>query len=710
MSERISTTSHEMTEMRSPSEDELLKMRYRDLARMFRGIGGNIVNTKNGIVAVDSTGNPIKKGAMIDHILSHQPSEDGNVIDNGSTLSHESLTIPMQLKETHKQATIVNELREQLTRLRSSGVPTLEQSMEMNELQHLIEIGEDKIADDLIQYRNDLDNIQDPNMRQVAIQSYNDAEAFIINATEDYIDSPASEPDSQPASQEPVDHEADQSQTAPAKKSFLSKIKDGAKNFVKGTGEIIKRIWSPAIYWAWLTRGAIEKVNNIRPEDFSSDKDYRREKRKAVISAIGPFAIGGVLVTAGTAAIKTGLFLSPAARAAGLVAEGLGDDSIDPSLVDAAQSADVAGVDSGSHDHFSPMGWGNMDDDMSAEIGGSHGDFSPMGWGNYDDDMSLQAGSDTGDAGVMFNHDPSIDVGPHGYDISLDPFFASDKTAEWNMSNGFITNGTPAEAMDDWTKDLFKSPEMMSMFAAESGMEGADDPTTLDDLLTNSPNDYISWSDRIKEMLDQATDVHYETIPAGKEYNTWYTQINNNGDPQLVQSFGISHDKDVTALVFSIKGETYMVNSDCGQLVRYEPTVYDNVPIFNPSDQPSGTPPSPSTEPGPGPGPSPEPEPGHEPEPEPEPAPKDSSTSIDENSEVPEGNKADAVEADLATGSDAEPSEQPGATYTPPVQEQTEQVAPEAQAPQAEQRQAQADQGVEAGDGNQSNSGTVSTN
>ena len=104
MSERISTTSHEMTEMRSPSEDELLKMRYRDLARMFRGIGGNIVNTKNGIVAVDSTGNPIKKGAMIDHILSHQPSEDGNVIDNGSTLSHESLIIPMQLKETHKQA------------------------------------------------------------------------------------------------------------------------------------------------------------------------------------------------------------------------------------------------------------------------------------------------------------------------------------------------------------------------------------------------------------------------------------------------------------------------------------------------------------------------------------------------------------------------------------------------------------------------------
>ena len=492
------------------------------------------------------------------------------------------------------------------------------------------------------------------------------------------------------ALQEAIDHEADQSQTAPVKESFLSKIKDGAKNFVKGTGEIIKHIWSPAIYWASLTRGAIEKVNNIRPEDFSSDKDYRREKRKAVISAIGPFAIGGLLVTVGTSAVKTGLFLSPAARVAGLVANEMGDDvGLDAMMSDHIQSSDIDTT--------------------------SHGDFSPMGWGNYDGDMSSQAGIDTGDAGVVFDQDPLIDVGSHGYDISLDPFFAPDKGPEWNMSNGFITNGTPAEAMDDWMKDLFKSPEMMSMFAAESGMEGADDPTTLDDLLTNSANDYISWSDRIKEMLDQATDVHYETIPAGKEYNTWYTQIDNNGDPQLVQSFDISHDKDVTALVFSIKGENYMVNSDCGQLVRYEPTVYANVPIFNPSDQPSGTPPSPSSEPGPGPGPSPEPEPepGHEPEPEPEPepAPKDSSASIDENSEVPEGNKADAVEADSATGGDTEPSEKPGATYTPPAQaEGAGQVASDAQAPQSEQRQAQADQGVDTGDGNQSNSGTVSTN
>lgn len=474
----------------------------------------------------------------------------------------------------------------------------------------------------------------------------------------------------------------------PKKKKLLDRLKGRVKDFAQGTGEVVKGIWKPVFSWFDLTRTATRNVIDTKPEDFATVAEYKKAKRDAVIAAMGPYAIAGFVAVVGVALVKTAFLVAPAGRAAGLVAEGLGDDSIDPSLVDAAQSADVAGVDSG------------------------HGDFSPMGWGNYDDDMSLQAGSDTGDAGVMFNHDPSIDVGPHGYDISLDPFFAPDKGPEWNMSNGFITNGTPAEAMDDWMKDLFKSPEMMSMFAAESGMEGADDPTTLDDLLTNSPNDYISWSDRIKEMLDQATDVHYETIPAGKEYNTWYTQIDNNGDPQLVQSFGISHDKDVTALVFSIKGENYMVNSDCGQLVRYEPTVYDNVPIFNPSDQPGGqdTPPA---QPGtPGEQGTPPAQPGTPEEQTPqEPNSKDPTVGANVNSDlsgqVQMGDQAGTGEVNSATGGDTEPSEQPGATYVPPAA-QAEGTGQ--QTPQSEQRQEQADQGVDTGDGNQSNSGTVSTN
>ena len=76
------------------------------------------------------------------------------------------------------------------------------------------------------------------------------------------------------------------------------------------------------------------------------------------------------------------------------------------------------------------------------------------------------------------------------------------------------------------------------------------------------------------------------------------------------------------------------------------------------------------------------------------------------------GDQAGTGEANSATGGDTEPSEQPGTKYVPPAAqaEGTGQVAPEAQSPQSEQRQAQADQGVEAGNGNQSNSGTVSTN
>lgn len=585
MSERISTTSHEITEMRSPSEDELLKMRYRDLARMFRGLGGNIVNTKKGIVAVDSTGNPIKKGAMIDHILSHQPSEDGNVIDNGSTLGHESLTMPMQLTEIHKQATIVNELRGQLARLRSSGVPTLEQSMEMNELQHLIEIGEDKIADGLIQYRNGLDDIQDPNMRQVAIQSYNDAEAFIINATEGYLDSPASEPDSQPASQEP--NPTGNQVKEPATPQPASQEPDptgnqgqgkqpvggsGTKEPVTARG-VAKRLRAEGKEFSLeeykkalageeedslqVDKGLWTKLANIfrrkshEEGDEKSWLDKMREKKigrkVTAIVALGA-AVLGVGVASGNSAEANNIQTVAAAKAFRN-----GDTPLD--LSTAADRTDS-----------------NLDLAEGQEVGGS----------NEIDNEEIR-----------------------GYRPELDPFFDEGKTAEYNMSNGFRTDVSPKEAMGLWQEDWENSPEMMSMIAAELGMEGSENPTSLDDLLTNSPDYYESWADKIEAMLGRATDVHYETLPAGTVYNTWYTALDENGDPQLVQSEGISHDHDVTLLVMDVQvnGQevTLKINSECGQGISAQ--MYDNVPVFIPytgtPDQPvipgDNTPPTPTT-------------------------------------------------------------------------------------------------------------------
>ena len=98
----------------------------------------------------------------------------------------------------------------------------------------------------------------------------------------------------------------------------------------------------------------------------------------------------------------------------------------------------------------------------------------------------------------------------------------------------------------------------------------------------------------VRQLIENATNVHYETLPAGTVYNTWYTALDENGDPQLVQSEGISHDHNVTLLVMDVQvnGQevTLKINSECGQGISAQ--MYDNVPVFipdtNTSDQSGG--------------------------------------------------------------------------------------------------------------------------
>lgn len=304
-----------------------------------------------------------------------------------------------------------------------------------------------------------------------------------------------------------------------------------------------------------------------------------------------------------------------------------------------------------------------------------------------------------------------------GYDRELDPFFAENKTSEYNMSNGFPTDVDPSEAMKLWQNDWENSPEMMAMIAAELGMDGAEDPTSLDDLLTHSVNDYENWADRIEAMLAEATDIHYEVIPAGTVYNSWYTTLDENGDPQIVYSYGVSHDHPVTILVFTDKnGERHMVNSECGQIVNYEIVSYDNVPNFKPpapnTDNPSVpvTPPTPPETPEtPYTPPAPETD-----KPNVELEKKDPTVGIGANKETPDGvelgDQAGDMTSDPSQGGDTAPAEQPSETYTPPVQETESQVADEAEQSQVEQRQKQANQGVETGDGKTTASGEVAPN
>lgn len=180
-----------------------------------------------------------------------------------------------------------------------------------------------------------------------------------------------------------------------------------------------------------------------------------------------------------------------------------------------------------------------------------------------------------------------------GYNRDEDPFFAEGKTAQYNMSNGFDVNGAPEQARTGWLDDVLRSPEMMSMVMAEAGLNN--NPAELDDLLTNSPVDFEQHRELVRQLIENATNVDYETLPAGTVYNTWYTALDENGDPQLVQSEGISHDHDVTLLVMTVQGKdgqefTLKVNSECGQGISAQ--MYDNVPVFIPY---TGTPDQPVT-------------------------------------------------------------------------------------------------------------------
>lgn len=93
---------------------------------------------------------------------------------------------------------------------------------------------------------------------------------------------------------------------------------------------------------------------------------------------------------------------------------------------------------------------------------------------------------------------------------------------------------------------------------------------------------------------------------------------------------------------------------------------------------------------------------------------KDSTVDINVNEHLSEqnqmGDQAGDMTSDPSQGGDTAPAEQPSETYTPPVQETESQVADEAEQPQVEQRQEQANQGVETGDGKTTASGEVAPN
>ena len=248
----------------------------------------------------------------------------------------------------------------------------------------------------------------------------------------------------------------------------------------------------------------------------------------------------------------------------------------------------------------------------------------------------------------------------YGYDRELDPYFAEDKASEWNMSNGFSTDGTTEKAMAEWGDDWENSPQMMAMIASELGIDGSSDPVALAELLTKNPDAYEDMINRIEKALNKATSVRFEQYLAGTPYDSWYTTLDQNGNPQLVQSFDVVRSEDVTLMVFEVDGKTYKVISECGQLIVEEPNV--NVPRFEIPQTPLPTPDTPlvTTE-----------------IPNMKPEPKQPEKDINVNPQLPEQTQmgdtrmASGEENPAATPSESYPSQttESGSTIAPGAQE-----------------------------------------
>ncbi|MDO4781462.1 MAG: hypothetical protein Q4A34_03685 [Candidatus Saccharibacteria bacterium] len=427
------------------------------------------------------------------------------------------------------------------------------------------------------------------------------------------------------------------------------------------------------VFAANAAMGSITAFRGVRPEDYSDPAEYRSAKIKAtkqVLGATGILAFGAV---AATEAYKWYSMASPVARAAGLASESLGDHDLPQGGMD-----DLSGYNS----------FGEVDDNLNLGMLHEHPGHAMGTDGVFDADRA-----------VVPEVYGETELLP--YDVDTDPYNA-DKLDVFNMSDGFSTENIET-SMAEWKSDMVKSPEMMAMLLDQYDDV---DPTILDDDLSNNAELFSGAQPQVVDIIDNMKDVHYMTVPAGTEYSSYYTFMDEDGNFQLGRSFGVSHDHDITFMVGTITDafgneKQIMVNTECGQICNFEPMIgSDEIPIIPqappeppapeappqtppevptpPSDTPPATPNTPPETPLPPTDTPPEPEsPGETPPPEPE--PKNSAQNIDEN---PQLNQSVANGGEVHDSGEYLPPEQmvqPERDYLPPEKTPTPPLAPGAE-------------------------------
>lgn len=434
-------------------------------------------------------------------------------------------------------------------------------------------------------------------------------------------------------------------------------------------GETAKSTKENLSFAANMMQGTIANFLAIRSENYDDPAEYRRAKIKATKNMIGTTGILAFGAVAAIEAVKWYSMISPAARAVGIAAEGAEDYDLPQNGM------------SDSFHHDSVMG---VDDNMSLGMLHRHPEYAA----NIDAEQVVYSGAEVYGGTELLP-----------YDINTDPYNA-DKLDVFNMSDGF-TSENIASSLAEWKSDVVKSPEMMAMLLDQYGDI---DPTLLDDDLSNNAELFSAAQRQVVDIINGMEDVHYVTVPAGTEYSSYYTFMDENGNFQLGRSFGVSHDYDLTFMVGTITDafgneKQIMINTECGQICSFEPTIgSDYVPVVprTPLDSPtSDTPLQPSPE-SPAPPtdtdtptpetPTPPTDTGTPPEPStpeetpsPNPEPKNSAQNIDENPQLDQAIANGGEKHDSGEYISPEQMVQPEEEYAPAENDSEQSLAPGAE-------------------------------
>lgn len=566
----------------------------------------------------------------------------------------------------------------------------------------------DNLIDRLHKYRDSLDLIDDPIRRQRAVESYDSAEAFIINATEDYIDSPASEPDSQSASQEPNPTGSQGQGKQPVggsgtkepvtARGVAEELRAAGKDFsldayeqalddeggnLSPREETLLKELDKAQQENQALQDTIktlqEELNDIKSRlDQQSDNSLKtkfanilestkrsKERLKSKWVKIG----AGVLATVSLLGLGGGLFAW--------------NNSVESDPMQSSAAAESGGSEEDTP-IFEQSGTNKQNNvtektNKPTEIQG----YSPEDVKAFRDNYGI------GDGVLPFTSEADAMMRDGQGAFSLENEYAvGEALCSIEVNEGMNARGCYNQL---GLAAAHNAQVMAQLIGQERGLDMTAEGYTqeVNAILDQLLNDPEFWSSEYSKYFGQERQVELR-IDTDSSRTSHY-----NIDGRLEVSYGVPPE-GAFLIVNNPDGSQTMIRVNCGGQVTVQERVYEigengKVTKVQHTPVPWGSTPQKPIPGQPGEQGTPPAQPGTPEEQTPqEPNSKDPTVGANVNSDlsgqVQMGDQAGTGEVNSATGGDTEPSEKPGKTYVPLVQEQAEgtgQVVPGSQAPQS---------------------------